>query len=242
MNKTTMLRLTLAVAALTLIVCSCTQDKVVEKYDNGKAKVIQILKKKDGSLQQVGEKRLYENGKERMSGKISEGKRTGVWKFYFESGELFAKADFTDNQQGKNWEVYDHEGKQLVSKSDKIAELHFAQDGGLCDIRIKQDDKELLYRFFESFRVCVTSQMKGNIPNGETIAWFENGKMNSYYYYRDGIQDSIYRVYTEDGGLLVSGQYNKGIKVGKWEYYLSDSSPSGIEIYDTDGTKLKSRE
>ena len=40
----------------------------------------------------------------------------------------------------------------------------------------------------------------------------------------------------------MSGQYNKGIKVGKWEYYLSDGSPSGIEIYDTDGTKLKSRE
>lgn len=242
MNKTNILGFSLAIVIFALAFCGCTQDKVVEKYEDGSPKVVQILKKKDGSLQQTGEKRLYQNGKERMSGKISNGNRTGVWKFYFDDGKLFAKADFTDNQQGKNWEVYDHEGKQLVSKSDKIAELHFAQDGGLCDIRVKQGDKELLYRFFESFRVCVTSQMKGNIPNGETIAWFENGKMNSYYYYRDGIQDSIYRVYTEEGGLLVSGQYNKGIKVGKWEYFLSDGSSAGIEIYDTDGTKLKARE
>jgi hypothetical protein len=32
-----------------------------------------------------------------------------------------------------------------------------------------------------------------------------------------------------------------GKKIGKWEYYLSDGTPQGIEIYDIDGTLLKPR-
>lgn len=228
--------------AFSLIFFSCTKEEIVEKYENGNPKLVKILKKENNTLQQVGEKRLYENGNKRHEGKIENGERTGKWTFYFNNGKTFAKADFTESPLGSDWEVFDSIGTVLVSKDDKVKELHFAADGGLCDIKIVRGNNETFYKFFESFKVNIVSNMKGNIPNGETTAWFENGKLNSYYYYKDGIQDSIYKVYTEEGSLLVSGQYKQGKKIGKWEYFLSDGTPAGIEIYDIDGTLLKARQ
>lgn len=228
--------------AFSLIFFSCTKEEIVEKYSNGNPKLVKILKKENNTLQQVGEKRLYENGNKRHEGKIENGERTGKWTFYFNNGKTFAKADFTESPLGSDWEVFDSIGTVLVSKDDKVKELHFAADGGLCDIKIVRENNETFYKFFESFKVNIVSNMKGNIPNGETTAWFENGKLNSYYYYKDGIQDSIYKVYTEEGSLLVSGQYKQGKKIGKWEYFLSDGTPAGIEIYDIDGTLLKARQ
>lgn len=235
------LRLFALSLATVCILCSCSEKVVVEKYENGKSKLIAVMKKKDGVKVKVGEERLYENGKTRHKGGLVSDKRTGTWKFYFENGKLFSKADFTNSPMGENWTVYDTAGEEIVSSKDRVMEIHFASDGGLCDIKVKRGEGEVFYKFFESFKPCIISNMKGNIPNGETTSWFENGKLNSFYYYKDGIQDSSYKVYTETGGLLLSGQYKMGVKVGKWEYFLSDGTPAGIEIYDMDGALLKGR-
>ena len=234
-------RLSILLFAMLCVLYSCSEKAVVEKYDSGKAKLVAVMKKKDGVKVKVGEERLYENGKTRHKGKVVSDKRTGIWKFYFENGKLFSKADFTNSPIGENWSVYDTAGTEIVNGKDKVLEVHFASDGGLCDIKVKRGSGEVFYKFFESFKPCIISNMKGNIPNGETTSWFENGKLNSFYYYKDGIQDSSYKVYTETGGLLLSGQYKMGVKVGKWEYFLSDGTPAGIEIYDVDGTLLKGR-
>ncbi len=240
--KISKLKSTSLLFAIVALFLACSEEKTIEKYENGNPKLVHIVKEKNDSQQQIGEKRFYENGTLRHEGGIEGENRTGKWKFYFESGALFASADFTDSPLGTNWEVFDSTGAVLVSKDDKVKELHFATDGGLCDIKIVRGSNETFYKFFESFKVNIVSNMKGNIPNGETTAWFENGKLNSYYYYKDGMQDSVYKVYTETGSLLISGQYKQGTKVGKWEYFLSDGTPAGIEIYDIDGTLLKGRE
>lgn len=228
--------------SVALFTVSCNREQVVEKYPDGKDKLIHVMRKQDGRLQKVGERMLYENGRTRLKGRCKGDKREGVWKFYFQNGKIFAQADFTNSQSGEKWSVYDTAGNELVSPNDKVLEAQFASDGGLCGIRVRKQSDEVLYKFFESFKVQIRAHLKGNIPNGETVSYFENGQLNSYYFYRDGIQDSVYKVYTETGGMLLSGRYNKGVKVGKWEYFLSDGTPAGVEIYDVDGTLLKGRQ
>ncbi len=242
MKKQSVIKLTILPILICLMSCGGKEEQWVEQYENGKPKLIYIYEVRNReSLVQTGEERLYENGKTRHKGGGNADTRTGVWNFYFENGEKFAQADFTNSQMGEKWRVFDSSGNALVTPKDKVLDLHFAADGGLCDITVRKGDKEIFYKFFESFKINIISHRKGNIPNGETTSWFENGKLNSYYYYKDGIQDSIYKVYTENGSLLCSGQYSKGVKVGKWEYFLSNGTPAGIEIYDIDGTLLKGR-
>lgn len=231
----------LAILSMLFLSCSTKQEEIVEKYENGNPKTIYIYKTDKKQRIKTAEERLYENGKRRMYGKYDNDKRTGKWEFRFSNGELFAQADFTNSPSGSEWEVYNASGEKLVTKNDKVLELHFAEDGGLCDIKIKKGDGEIFYKFFESFKPCIVSEMKGNIPNGQTTSWFENGQINSSYNYKDGMQDKEYKVYTEEGKTLIKGQYDIGRKVGKWEYFLSDGSPAGTEIYDVDGTLLKGR-
>lgn len=231
----------LAILSMLFLSCSTKQEEIVEKYENGNPKTIYIYKTDKKQRIKTAEERLYENGKRRMYGKYDNDKRTGKWEFRFSNGELFAQADFTNSPSGSEWEVYNVSGEKLVTKNDKVLELHFAEDGGLCDIKIKKGDGEIFYKFFESFKPCIVSEMKGNIPNGQTTSWFENGQINSSYNYKDGMQDKEYKVYTEEGKTLIKGQYDIGRKVGKWEYFLSDGSPAGTEIYDVDGTLLKGR-
>ncbi len=242
MRKRTLIKLALLPVLACIMSCGSDETQIAEKYESGKPKLIHTYEARNHeSAVLKGEERLYENGKTRHKGGGCAEARTGVWKFYFENGEKFAQADFTNSQRGEQWRVFDSAGNALVTPKDKVLDLHFAADGGLCDITVRKGDKEIFYKFFESFKINIISHRQGNIPNGETTSWFENGTLNSYYYYKDGIQDSIYRLYSENGVLMCQGQYKNGAKVGKWEYFSSVGQPLGVEIYDADGTILKRR-
>ena len=224
------------------LLLSCTKEEIVEKYDNGEAKLVHYYKEENGKKIKVKEIRYYDNKQKRSEGEFDkEGNKIGEWTFYFSTGNKFATADFTGSETGKGWIVYDNKGKEIVSSQDKILSLHFAEDNGLCDIQARKSKGEVFYKFFEDFSICQKVNTIGNIPQGESMSWYENGQINSIHYYKDGMQDSIYQVFTKEGGTLIKGQYKMGKKIGKWEYYLSDGTPQGIEIYDVDGTLLKPR-
>jgi antitoxin component YwqK of YwqJK toxin-antitoxin module len=224
------------------LLLSCTKEEIVEKHDNGEAKLVFLYKQDNGKKIKVKEIRYYDNKQKRLEGKFDkEGNKIGEWNFYFSTGNKFATADFTNTETGKDWIVYDNKGKEIVSSQDKILSLHFAEDNGLCDIQARKSKGEVFYKFFEDFTICQKVNTIGNIPQGESMSWYENGQVNSIHYYKDGMQDSIYQVFTKDCGTLIKGQYKMGKKIGKWEYYLSDGTPQGIEIYDVDGTLLKPR-
>lgn len=230
------------VLGLFFLFISCTKEEIVEKYDNGEAKLVYLFKEDNGKKIKVKEIHYYDNKQKRLEGEFDkEGSKTGKWNFYFASGNKFASADFTDSETGKGWIVFDNKGKEIVSAEDRLLSLHFAKDNGLCDIKVKKTDGEVFYKFFEGFTICQKINTRGNIPQGESISWYENGQVNSIHYYKDGMQDSIYQVFTKDGSTIIKGQYKMGVKIGKWEYFLSDGTPQGIEIYDVDGTLLKPR-
>lgn len=232
----------LILGLLVFLVSSCTKKEVIEKYEDDSPKLVYVFKERKGSKVKVKEIHYYNDKKIRTEGNFdNDGNKTGKWSFYFSTGDIFATADFTNSERGFDWEVYDINKNEIVSKNDKLIALHFAEDKGLCDIKVKKDNGEIFYRFFEDFTICQKVNTVGNIPQGESMSWYENGQVNSIHYYKDGMQDSIYQVFTKDGGVLIKGQYNMGVKVGKWEYYLSDGTPQGIEIYDIDGTLLKPR-
>jgi antitoxin component YwqK of YwqJK toxin-antitoxin module len=230
------------ILGICFLMLSCSKEEIIEKYDNGEAKLVYLFKEDNGKKIKTKEIHYYDNKQKRLEGEFDkEGEKTGRWDFYFSTGSKFASADFTGSEIGKGWEVYDNKGKQIVFPEDKIDFLHFAKDNGLCDIKIKKAEGETFYKFFEDFTICQKINTRGNIQQGESISWYENGQINSIHYYKDGMQDSIYQVFTKEGSTLIKGQYKMGKKIGKWEYYLSDGTPQGIEIYDIDGTLLKPR-
>lgn len=228
----------LTLLIFTLLSCSKGEKKIEKKFSNGEPEIVAYYKQN----KKVYEEHFYENGKLRSEGDFNGKVRSGQWTFYFDDGKVFAKADFSKKKEGESWQIYKHEGDKLIGKSDKITAMSFSPEGTLVDITIKDpkdNKKEIYYRFFNSFKLRMQITLVGNMYQGQALSWHENGKINSEVFYVDGLEDSTYISYADNGQTMEKGQYKKGVKVGKWEHFNSEGKPLGVEIYDKDGTLLR---
>ncbi len=224
----------LLVLVVCLLSCSKGEKKVLETFSDGSPKLVAYYKQ---GLK-VYQERYYPNGKIRSKGAFNDSVATGEWSYYFDDGKLFAKADFTNKKEGEKWQIYGNSEK-IADKKDTILTMSFSPEGTLVDITIKKNSREIYYRFYESFRPMMRYYLIGNIFQGQAISWHENGKINSEAYYVDGMRDSVYNVYADDGQVMTRGHYKKDVKVGKWEFFNSEGKPVGVEIYDNNGLLLK---
>ncbi|MCK9163061.1 MAG: hypothetical protein WCR29_01425 [Bacteroidales bacterium] len=234
---------TIVIILTVLITSSCSNGKkeVISYYENGNPKLIYYIKKDKDSKYKVAEKMYYENGKLKYEGKFDNNERTGKWIYYFENGNKFSQCDYTNSKSGIDREVYKVDKTKIVGKNDKVEEVTFYPDGSLAAIKIKYDKFEKEYKFFPSFRLLEERTTKGNVLNGESLSFYENGKVNSTNYFKDGMQDSIYVLYYNNGSTQVKGSYKMDNKIGKWEYFKEDGTDDGEELFSDDGSIIKSR-
>ncbi|MDD2489216.1 MAG: hypothetical protein WC108_04685 [Bacteroidales bacterium] len=221
--------------------CSSGTKEVISYYENGNPKLVYYIKKDNGVKNKVAEKLYYENGKLKYEGKFEQNERTGKWFYYFENGNIFAQCDYTNSKSGNNWEVNKIDKTKIVTNKDKVKEVTYYPDGALAAIKIIYDKYEKEYSFFQSFQLLEERTYKGNILNGQSLSFYENGKINSTNYFKDGMQDSIYVLYYENGSTQIKGNFKMDNKIGKWEFFKKDGTSDGEEIYGEDGSILKSR-
>jgi uncharacterized protein len=234
----------IALFLLVLIFTSCSRNnkEVISYYENGNPKLVYYTKMDKNIKYKIAEKMYYENGKLQYEGNFNNNERIGKWTYYFENGVVFSKCDFTNSKSGFDWEVYRMDKTKIVGKKDKINQVSFYPDGALAAIKIKSNGQEKEYKFFATYRVLEEREYKGNILNGQTLSFYENGNINSKNYFKDGMQDSVYLLYYENGATQIKGNYKLDSKVGKWEYFKADGTPDGEEIYGEEGSLLKPRD
>lgn len=226
---------------LTISSCSNGKKEVISYYENGNPKLVYYTKMDKEIKYKIAEKMYYENGKLKYEGSFKNNEKTGNWNYFFEDGTKFAQCDYTDSKSGKNWEVYKIDKTILVNTKDKVQEVTYYPDGSLAAIKIKKKEFEKEYKFFPSFKLLEERTYKGNLLNGQTLSFFENGKINSNNFFKDGMQDSIYFLYYENGSTQIKGNFKMDNKIGKWEYFKQDGTPDGEEIYAEDGSIMKAR-
>jgi antitoxin component YwqK of YwqJK toxin-antitoxin module len=61
-----------------------------------------------------------------------------------------------------------------------------------------------------------------NQLHGEVVLYFSNGKKNSIGYFKNDIQDSVFREWDETGVLRQEGQYLEGQPTVIWNYFYRD--------------------
>ncbi|MDD2191968.1 MAG: hypothetical protein PHO12_05450 [Bacteroidales bacterium] len=240
---TSLLSKTIVIFLTILMTSSCTNGKkeVISYYENGNPKLVYYIKKDGEMKNKVAEKMYYENGKLKYEGNFENNERTGKWTYYFENGNKFSQANYTNSKSGEDIEVYKVDKTKIVGKKDKIEEVTFYPDGALAAIKIKYDGFEKEYKFFPSFKLLEERTTKGNLLNGESLSFFENGNINSRNYFKDGMQDSIYVLYYENGSTQIKGSFKMDERVGKWEFFKEDGTLDGEEVYSDDGSIIKSR-
>jgi antitoxin component YwqK of YwqJK toxin-antitoxin module len=221
-----------------IVSCSGEKQEILSTYQDGKPKRVHYLKTIEGKSVAVYEKMFYNNGKLRIEGALKNDAKTGKWTFYFENGQVFATADFTMDEAGRNWRVFSTDKKSLVTAEDTLITVALNPDNELVGISVRNGAKGKMFRFYPSWKVKETWSLVNNVLNGKAAAFFEDGKPQSIHYYADGKKDSVFAVYTENGTILYNGQYKDGVKTGKWEFFSADGAVQ-TKVYDQNGNLIE---
>jgi len=117
-----------------------TVEKVVEKYANGKPRMVLTVEKRGDKEVTVYQKGYYENGEIRNEGPIVNDKRSGEWKNYYKTGELWNIVFFKDDLADSTTVAYFKNGKpryegQYVKGQKSGTWKLFTEEGEIKEIK-----------------------------------------------------------------------------------------------------------
>lgn len=195
------------------------------------AVVAQDFNKLDANGKKQGVwKGVYEGSKRpRYEGTFSDGKETGVFKFFDDTkkGDVIATRDFTANDGGAYTIFYD-QSKNKVSEGNVIGKVY---------------DGEWKYYHKASKVLMITENYKKGKLEGLRTVFYPNSKVAEEIFYKNGLKDGVYKKYGQNGILLEQtifknneyngdavfydsdgvaaskGKFLNGKKVGKWQFF-----------------------
>ena len=66
--------------------------------------------------------------------------------------------------------------------------------------------------------------------------YYSNGQLKQRSYVKNGKRHGTFAMYSENGSLLIQGQYIQGKKVGTWLTSAADQSQKYLVVFGTNGT------
>jgi antitoxin component YwqK of YwqJK toxin-antitoxin module len=82
-----------------------------------------------------------------------------------------------------------------------------------------------------------TTTLKGKLFSGNCVEYYPNGQLKSVQNYLDGKDHGDWIFYFSAEIPRTKGSFNRGIRIGKWEYYYQNGNPWKINYYDSLGNK-----
>ncbi|MBI5540565.1 MAG: hypothetical protein HY951_10940 [Bacteroidia bacterium] len=231
---------------------------VEDFYDNGKVKFrggykdglpIGIHKEypRDGTI--VIAKEYDENGNFIGDGTVDENdKKQGVWKYYYEGGEVKSQGNFKDNLKTGEWIFYyidekiEQRGKYNKDKPTDLWTWYYnngnkwreeylikgVEEGSITEynkegiVILKGEyvdgEREGIWNFNNGDNTEEGSY-QGGLQNGIWKGWFSNGKLNYQVNFVQGVPDGKYKLYYENGNLREEGIFSMGSKEKNWNKF-----------------------
>ncbi|PIP54157.1 MAG: hypothetical protein COX07_06850 [Bacteroidetes bacterium CG23_combo_of_CG06-09_8_20_14_all_32_9] len=231
---------------------------VEDFYDNGKIKFrggykcgvpIGLHKEypRDGTV--IMAKEYDKNGIFLGEGAVNENdKKQGVWKYYYESGEIKARGVFKDNLKTGEWIFYYEDGKieqRGKYNNDKPTGLwtwfytngnkwreenmekgleqgsftEYNKDGiVILKGEYADGEREGLW-IYHNGDITEEGSYQNGMQNGLWKSWFLNGKINYEVKYVQGVPDGKYKLYYDNGYLRKQGYYSMGSREKNWNKY-----------------------
>lgn len=181
-----------------------------------------------GDVQEGDWKEYFMNGKLKDEGKYDKGLKVGEWKYYFSDGKKFESGKYANGKQTGPWMWYYDDGNIR-------RESNFSKG---------QEDGDFI-EYNDSGKVITKGQYDDGLKEGTWV--YQLGNFKSIGKYNDDMQDSTWtEYYIDNGGIRftgkfsqdrpdgehiwyypdgkkeLEGEYNLGLKEGKWKYYGED--------------------
>ena len=215
--------------------CSGTFDKVVQKYDNGQPMLVYTYKGSEKEPVLVAEHMYYEDGKVQFE-KLFAGKPEqpdGVWHYYFDNGQLFASADFSQNKQfGSDWQFFNREGKPWYpGEFDSVYVTDLGMFGTPTTVVFCSGVNHDVVQFFSNYTVRSTERLVNGMREGRVIFYYPGGSPQTEGFYEKGVENGTYTVFRSNGVPYYRGQYTAGERTGIWEFYDEEGNLATTKDY-----------
>jgi antitoxin component YwqK of YwqJK toxin-antitoxin module len=195
-----------------------TSQKPIEKQN--------IANNKEKENEEV--KKYNDSGKLLATGyKSPDGKATGQWKFYYESGKLKEEGSFKDGKETGQWKTY--------FESKKPQEIGNYKNG------LKDGEWKT---YFENRNLDMVANYQDGKVVGEGKNYYQNGKLNSTGTFSADGKYITEKLYYENGNLESEGKYvintdatiiitsgGKMIPIGEWKFYHENGKLKAIGNY-----------
>jgi antitoxin component YwqK of YwqJK toxin-antitoxin module len=206
---------------------------------------------------------VFANGIVRYEGITDEdGKRQGLWKEYYPTGELKSMGHYVNSNQEGDWKFYfenqkvEVEGRYKNGKKDG-SWYWFYQNGETLQEE-NWDNGKLDGDFFEyneAGEIIVKGEYLEGTEEGEwfyiqgnaiekgvyydgmrtglwTTKWREDGMLISEIEYDQNLFNGKYATYYHNGQIKETGKYSAGERVGIWYLYNDDGELMLTTVYE----------
>ncbi|MCX7697287.1 MAG: DUF3352 domain-containing protein [Bacteroidales bacterium] len=130
-----------------------------------------------------------------LVGRLVDNKKEGLWKYYYESGNLWATVPY---QKGKI------DGRVIVYYDQKEPKTKI-----ICEY--KKDKREGQYiEYYLSGKTKAKLNYVDDQLNGEAIYFYESGNIKIEGYYKNGEKEGKWKYYTELGEVIDKEKWKKG--------------------------------
>lgn len=161
------------------------------------------------SLLEIEKPEKYEDGKTckiywdedstqiKAEGRIIDGKREGMWRYYYENGNIWGSLMFEEDEPTGKGTLY-HDKKESTSKAQATFE-----DGKIEGTYLE---------FYTNNEPKSNIKFSDGKPDGEAKFFYDSGNIKIEGEYKDGMKKGKWKHYTETGDLMNKEKWKKDIQ------------------------------
>ncbi|MFM1877012.1 MAG: hypothetical protein RL266_2749 [Bacteroidota bacterium] len=191
----------------------------------------------ENGLKQGNWKKLYKNGKVRYEGQFKDDKPVGLFKYYYENGELQATNNHVGDGTVAN-HVYHKNGK-IKAKGIYQGQLkdslwqYFNENEILVLEETYHSDTLHGYQktYYENGQLGEETNYHHGIKHGKWLKFFEQGESWVEANYEMGNLHGKFVMYADKNKMQVQGKYHLGIRTGTWLMFNTNGTVRTKEIY-----------
>lgn len=193
----------------------------------GLEKVVEVLAS-DTSVIQGSYLHFYQSGDLRVEGSFHQGKPSGDWKYFYESGAVKKEVNYR-NDSASYWIYYyenglkKKEGKVIRFQKDSIWTYYYENQAVLKKGRFVKDKQDQDWNYyFEDGQTKALAQYE--LGSGQYTEYFYKGGVKMSGPVLDNESDGVWSYYYPNGRLKAQGYESGGLKNGRWNFYYQNDT------------------
>jgi len=188
-------------------------------------------------------KEYYDSGELRSEGKYENGVRVGEWKFYYKNTKLDQKGKYVKGKPEGDWRWFYQNGnswrEEVYSKGKEDGPSVEYNDTGLVVAKGEyiEGEKEGVWNY-KYGDFREEGSYKDGLQDGEWKSWYKNGEPSFEGKYVQGQEDGKHVWYYDNGKVREEGKYILGSREGVWKKYDNEGLEA-IEITYENNKEIK---